>query len=194
MQETGGLPGAYQTVEWINGADCDIDLQYVPKVKPRAVSRFAITASGDRDVMGFASNTQPSFIIDCFVFNDVTKTAWYNRYYNTRAYSFVFNFGAYDEYHDFDFGQTVYVDGVIKKDTMEDGDWNVNTQSFHVFAARTRHPGVKLYTFKLYDGDNLVRDLIPCYRKSDSVIGVYDKISKAFYTSTHGIFTKGQNI
>lgn len=192
--QTGGLPSAYQAVKWINGADCDIDLQYIPKVKPRAVSRFAITASRDRDVMGFASNTQPSFIIDCYVNGDPPNTVWYNRYYITWAYKFEYVFGAYDEYHDFDFGQTVYVDGDIKKDTMPDGDWSVNTQSFHVFAARTRHPGFKLYTFKLYDGGNLVRDLIPCYRKSDSVIGAYDKISKAFYTSIYGSFTKGQDI
>lgn len=194
VMQTGGLPGAYQAVEWINGADCDIDLQYTPKVKPRAVARFAITAAGDRDVMGFAQNTQPSFIIDCYLSGNGPTTRWYNRYFTTSSYSFVYDFGAYDEYHDFDFGRTVYVDGVFKKETENEGDWSVNTQSFHVFAARTRHVGVKLYTFKLYDGDNLVRDLIPCYRKLDAVIGVYDKISKAFYTSTSGSFTKGQDI
>lgn len=36
---------------------------------------------------------------------------------------------------------------------------------------------------KIYNGDTLLRDYIPCYRKSDEIAGLYDKVSKVFYTS-----------
>lgn len=194
-QQGRGLPAAYQAVEWINGADCDIDLLYVPTVNPKAISKFAITASGDRDVMGFTQNSAPSFIVDCYLRGNMPEltTVWYNRFYSTTRYSLDFQFTSYDDPHVFEFGDAVKVDG-ITLNTPSNGDWSANTKSFHVFAGRTRHVGVKLYSFMLYDGGFLARDLIPCYRKSDAVIGVYDKISKTFYTSTHGIFTKGQDI
>jgi hypothetical protein len=41
----------------------------------------------------------------------------------------------------------------------------------------------------------LVRNFIPCYRKSDNVIGMYDVINDAFYTNSGtGTFIKGPNI
>ena len=41
-----------------------------------------------------------------------------------------------------------------------------------------------LYNFTLYDGDVLIRDFLPCYRKSDSVIGLYDVVNDRFYTNS----------
>ena len=41
----------------------------------------------------------------------------------------------------------------------------------------------------------LVRDFIPCYRISDGVIGLYDKVSGKFYTNAGtGTFTKGADV
>ena len=41
----------------------------------------------------------------------------------------------------------------------------------------------KLYSFKRYDSWVLTQDMIPCYRKSDSVIGLYDLVNNQFYTN-----------
>lgn len=47
-----------------------------------------------------------------------------------------------------------------------------------------------LYSFKLYDGDNLIRDLIPCVNPS-SEIGLYDAVHNTFYgNSGSGSFTE----
>ena len=49
----------------------------------------------------------------------------------------------------------------------------------------------KMYYFKIYDNNNLVRDLVPCYRKSDNVVGMYDLVNDVFYTNQgSGSFTK----
>jgi hypothetical protein len=44
--------------------------------------------------------------------------------------------------------------------------------------------GTKIYYIKIYDDDDvLVRDMVPCYRKSDNEIGFFDRVNKVFYTN-----------
>jgi hypothetical protein len=53
----------------------------------------------------------------------------------------------------------------------------------------------KLYNLKLYQNDIIIRDFIPCYRKSDNVIGLYDLVNQMFYTNAGtGTFLKGGEI
>ena len=52
---------------------------------------------------------------------------------------------------------------------------------------------MKLYSAKIYDTDEttLIRNFVPCYRKSDNVIWVYDLATNTFYTNAGtGTFTK----
>ena len=51
-------------------------------------------------------------------------------------------------------------------------------------------------SFQYYDNDNnLICDLIPCYRKADGVIGMYDVVRKIFLTNAGaGSFTKGADV
>lgn len=52
-----------------------------------------------------------------------------------------------------------------------------------------------IYSCKIYDNNNLVRDFVPCYRKSDNVIGMYDLANNIFYTNSGtGDFLKGADI
>ena len=50
--------------------------------------------------------------------------------------------------------------------------------------------------FQYYDKtDTLICDLVPCYRKSDGVIGMYDIVRKIFLTNVgSGTFTKGADV
>ena len=55
----------------------------------------------------------------------------------------------------------------------------------------------KLYFWKYTDKDgNLIRDFVPCYRKSDNVVGMFDKVTNTFYSNagTTGTFTVGPNV
>ena len=61
------------------------------------------------------------------------------------------------------------------------------------FGTFTKH--LKMYSCKIYDGTTLVRDYIPCYRKSDNEIGMYDTVGKTFYTNKGtGVFEKGADV
>lgn len=51
------------------------------------------------------------------------------------------------------------------------------------------------YYFKFYRNNKLIGDFIPCYRKSDGEIGMYDTVSKSFFTNLGtGTFLKGADV
>jgi len=56
-------------------------------------------------------------------------------------------------------------------------------------------PWPKLYRFTLYENSKTVRDYIPCYRRSDNEVGLYDLVNKTFLThSGEGTFDAGPDI
>ena len=59
----------------------------------------------------------------------------------------------------------------------------------------TRNCTAKLYELKIYDDSTLIRDFIPCYRKSDNEIGLYDLVNNQFYTNAGtGVFLMGAEV
>lgn len=53
----------------------------------------------------------------------------------------------------------------------------------------------KCYYFKILNWPTLIRDFVPCYRKSDGVIGLYDLVNNQFYTNSgSGAFIKWPNV
>jgi hypothetical protein len=52
----------------------------------------------------------------------------------------------------------------------------------------------KLYSARCSRGHEVVREYIPCYRKSDGVVGLYEKVTGQFLTAEEGAFTKGADI
>lgn len=55
-----------------------------------------------------------------------------------------------------------------------------------------QHGKVQLYSLKMYEGETLVRDFVPCYRKSDKELGLYDLVENKFYINEGtGEFVKG---
>lgn len=53
---------------------------------------------------------------------------------------------------------------------------------------------MKCYSLEIWDNGSKVRDMIPCYRKLDNVIGMYDLVNNVFYTNQGtGSFAKGND-
>lgn len=52
----------------------------------------------------------------------------------------------------------------------------------------------RLYSARLSHGFDIVREYIPCYRKSDGVVGVYEKFTGQFLTTEVGAFAKGADV
>ena len=58
--------------------------------------------------------------------------------------------------------------------------WHIHTSTYPSWTGFS----AKVYSCKFYNGGGLIRDFIPCYRKSDNVIGLYDIINGTFYTNS----------
>lgn len=52
----------------------------------------------------------------------------------------------------------------------------------------------KLYSARCSRDHEVVREYIPCYRKSDGVVGLYEKFTGQFLTAVEGAFAKGADI
>lgn len=53
----------------------------------------------------------------------------------------------------------------------------------------------RIFECKITDSNSLIRDFVPCYRKSDGVIGMYDIVTQEFYTNAgSGTFLKGDDV
>lgn len=52
----------------------------------------------------------------------------------------------------------------------------------------------ELYSARCSRGHEVVREYIPCYRKSDGVVGLYEKFTETFLTPVTGAFTAGAEI
>ena len=52
-----------------------------------------------------------------------------------------------------------------------------------------------MQSFKVTRDNVEILNFVPCYRKSDGIVGMYDTVSKTFFTNTGtDAFTKGADV
>lgn len=56
------------------------------------------------------------------------------------------------------------------------------------------NPTITFYSVKQYESNVLVHDLVPCYRKADDVIGLYDMVAESFLTPSGTNIVKGPDV
>ncbi|MBR3209196.1 MAG: hypothetical protein IKN65_00125 [Clostridia bacterium] len=89
-----------------------------------------------------------------------------------------------------------YVDGVlVGTNTAQTFTCPVNLYLFKINSANggNHNSYINMYYAKIWDNETLIRYYIPCYRKSDNAIGMYDLVNKTF-TEGVGTFTKGNDV
>ena len=59
--------------------------------------------------------------------------------------------------------------------------FKIKTRIINLFYKLPETTKVKCYSLKIYDNDYLVRDFIPCRRKIDNAVGIYDRVNNIFY-------------
>ena len=96
---------------------------------------------------------------------------------------------------------TIYIDGVLKHTyKVQTFETQLTADLFACASSANGGHGyipcaMVLYSCKIYDNDILVRNFIPCYRKSDGEIGLYDIVNDIFYENKGtGSFLKGTDI
>lgn len=81
------------------------------------------------------------------------------------------------------------LDGEEKNWHATNGNPNVIGNLF-IGGNHRSNPEVRIYLFE-YEG---LSKLIPCYRKKDNVVGMYDKVTNEFLTPTGGAFVAGPDV
>ena len=187
------LPSGYTELEYIQSSGTQyIDTGFKPNQDSRVVTKFDMiqTDTAWRKLWGSGSG---SYNLDFALWNDGTTKL--QSYYGTKTNSTVpitsmslnvdanKNIWKYSgetitfDKNNFTCAYSMYIFNVNKDD---------NSQYF---------PGMmKLYLFKIYDNDVLVRDFIPCKNPS-GVIGLYDTVNNQFYQNAgSGTFIAGPEV
>lgn len=215
LWSVGGLPSVYQEVEWI-GTDGKqyIDTGVMASNYQEGIGYsldFMITSwndsAGQRSFFGAYANGSYSgnLSIDAYAGNyhfnvgSTTKTVYrwvstLNQIATLKTFATSLNVQ----------GSTVslLVDGVEQLKTytaLSASNTPMPTANIYLFRRSGEDfagPIMRAYSFTMDTSDGTpIRNFIPCYRKSDGVIGMYDTVGKKFYTNEGtGSFTKGADV
>ena len=196
--QAGGLPSAYQQVEYIEAnAGPLIDTEKFAKLNTKIVCGMQRMDSGTSGYPALFGCANPNLIIS-------VQGASTNAYasFGNAGEKTLSNCPMRNSIHDIVMDKNgVTVDGVSKATytaTSLTEDSNVHIGIFGRYkggAALMASVWARCSYFKIYENDDLVCDLVPCYRKSDSVIGMYDLVAKAFRTNANtGSLAKGADV
>lgn len=193
--ESSGLPEGYQEVEYIASSGTQyIDTEltgtnfYQIDIQFTSVNTRQLFGTGDRNLefCGVASNGN-----------------WEELNYPVGAspidrHTLNFDVGTIEAQK---FGKWID-DATPRKDTSINWSSSISNH-IKIFDLSATPSGyynwhAKVYEFKAYTSYQsgiVIADMIPCYRKSDNVIGMYDVARNRFFTNAGtGVFTKGRNI
>lgn len=99
-----------------------------------------------------------------------------------------------------DMSNEIYIDNELKFSNTDIKTAFSNGNTIFLFACNLNGGSelkskAKIKSCQLFKGNTKERDFIPCYRKSDNEIGMYDTVTQTFYTNAgSGTFTKGGDI
>lgn len=193
------LPDTFEQVTYIKstGTQYIILNDVLSQVPFRAKVKASFQASGKLLVSAAKPNgssfyTDSRFFITCFVNNKIGARVGNNSWIEIQASSAPQVDVTYDFETSLNYGNdnavivNVKYDDGEKSSTMEASTLgNILGNPIQVF--RNAGDGVRasatLHEIVLYSGNTKLFDGIPCYRKSDSVGGLYDAVSESFYAS-----------
>ena len=206
-QDTAILPSEYQQVEYIeNTENSYIDTGKILtqnnsvecKIKtPSTLADVTSMSFGSRD--GASSNNISSNFISNIITIDFN-----NSNYNTYRASYT-NMQVSTEYILYTSKNTRKIYNKNRNVLVENNticnDTITTPNTAHIFRINPMpqqhwlYGKIRLYYFKIWENDELIMNLIPCYRKSDNEIGLYDLVSNTFLTNQGtGTFAKGDNV
>lgn len=212
---TGRIPREYQEVEWI-GNDAHtgtnvqphLDLGFAFDTKARIEMILYQSSSTTGYIFGAAENSGKLRCMLTSPNNGTTGSLFYGS--NGSAYIRVSPSLQHLAWNEFEF---ILEQGNLRAINKTTGS-NVSnatqasytmTNNLYLFSQNyngsPRYLGKnQISVFRYYDkNDDLICDLVPCYRKSDGVIGMYDLVREIFLSNAHNVsgvhvFNKGADV
>jgi hypothetical protein len=176
ISTAGRLPSEYQEVEYIEGTGTQyININHT-KSKVRGFDvKYMPTTTEPYYVFG-SNDNNTDYISRCELFRYTQTTIMINW---DSVYSYIGpQYFALNDWNNVSYiDEVVRVNDVVVSSSMENLK-RPNTNNIILFGRNvaetiTASP-LRMARFKLYESSGIVRDMIPCYRKSDGVGGMYD--------------------
>ena len=185
------LPSTYQEVEYLQSTGTQyIDTGYIPKINDVYKIKFSQTDIENNQVI-FGSRTSGTY-------TDSLNQVYLNKSNSSASpNSLLFFSGTMSQNLLLTENNKIYE---LELNVNNGSFDNTSNKSLYLFSFNnmgsvTANSKSKMYVFKIYNNDILVRNMVPCYRKSDNVKGMYDLIENKFYTNAGtGTFEVGNNI
>lgn len=198
VRPSSWLPSAYQGVEYIQSSWTQyIDTGYILTSNPWFDIDFAF-------IWWDSNSWIPIYWARNNYTNSYDHSGFFCLYVNSSSYYVTPNYAWFDpwtsswvvissntKYNIFNDKWQFYLNWFLETSASTTNTYtSVVWRNFLLFAnnnndwtVQVRNCQMKLYGCKLYNNWTLVRDFIPCYRKSDSVIWMYDTVNNQFYTN-----------
>ena len=208
-----GLPSEYQEVEYIESTGTQYIITDIPIQQPVTIYIDVMPLSGSNDQAFFTTGYEvsPHLVRIGTGWYAGRIQNYYQRYYTLGASnSMETNTKHHAEVYLSQGLQTAVLDGTQLPNTSNTHNSTLlpidgNKINFFMFAeGRLRASGkidalfkshARIYALKVDNADSTIGNFIPCYRKSDGEIGMYDTVSKTFYTNSGtGTFLKGDDV
>jgi len=192
------LPDEYQEVEYIEAIDGQyINTNYIPTATNKVVCEYSVnswtSATTYQGIFGTRNSSGTSN--DCFGYTFSSSTL-YICYGKQVAKSF-----SNELNHKYKVELSIDNFKLDGESLVTSFSGTTDFELPLLIFARNRNDGAgsflngRIYSFKLYDNNVLIRNFIPCYRISDNEIGLYDVVNDVFYTNDGtGTFDKGNDV
>lgn len=184
-------PKKWRRFEYLQSSGTQyIDTGINPKVKPRVVAVLTMLNNADKDYWGNKAINGSAYYANFAMYQ-----LYYYRYGSTTSQR-VNYVVAQNTIHEWDVSDKVYVDGVLKFTSANTYTYNTSQGNIEIFKAgrsTTLGSTYRLHSFKLYDGDTLVRDFVPAQFNEE--YGLWDLVQNRFYGNKGtGAFTVGPEV
>lgn len=194
QEPSGRIPNAYQEVDWIKSSNNSsyIATGVIPTTLPKVVTTVLpiYDTSSRQEFVGFAADSVPYFSLQNYQgksSNMTFKFGTSNLEFSNSAFK-----SSSPTWINITVSDKLIINGTTVK-TVSTYDYSQNTQQIRLFKGPGYGSKYSLKETMIYDGNELKQQLIPCYRKADSKIGMYDLVTDAFFAGS-GTFTKGADV
>lgn len=199
--ESGGeLPSAYQAVEYIQSHGTEwINTGFSPTIETEVVIDFSdFDNNGNSYATPFGLAIAGSHV-GTYKLNN--NRATYTSFGSSVDVSYITPYGWENRLVISQSKNGVFENNTHVISAYSNLTFTATAQNIYVFA-RSDGSGnaariviLKLYGLQINDNGIQVRNYIPCYRKSDNKPGLYDLVTRAFYTNAGtGEFTVGADV
>lgn len=192
------MPTAYQQIEYLKSDGNQFIITPVKNGADQVIDcKFMITRNAASQRIFGTANAETTFIKSYAGSTNIRYLAKNNAGENASLHNNpVLNVNTvYDV--TLDVSADLTINGTVYANSNNYG--GATTQNYIWLFSRSGDSGIALegnmYLFKITQSGTKIIDLVPCYRKSDSVLGMWDKVSDTFLTNSGtGTFTAGPDV